>query len=381
MKKRIISTVFFCLILTLHNPLEAHTGTGVDLHEFVRGSGFIFKGQVTNVEYKHSEAVPLLDPNGLPIVEDGNTIYVHGSNMPHTFVTCAVVQIYKGDAPPFPLPTEVTLRFEGGPDPNEDTFLLVPDVPLFDPCDRDFLFVKGNDPALCPLYNWSRGRFRILNNPNDPNSTNMIYNEYGQQIRLVADAGEDPNFIILGAVQDINDVLTHTMGSIELAIGSSDDEGEEADPNTLVWPGDHATENAFEAFIAQVVSEECGQVNPKDCGIEFVSHDPNQSFYGIELTPAEPNDLPETEPDSPRPWLDDLDANQLAVIREHERIEVELFTVTGNPVLPETPCELKIFYEGPLAGDISGPQGKPDCCVNLYDLAALCAVWLECNYP
>ncbi len=147
-------------------------------------------------------------------------------------------------------------------------------------------------------------------------------------------------------------------------------------------PGVRATESEFGAFIARVVEDECGTLTPEECGVEFESPDPNMPFFGIELTPVEPNFLPETEIIHSRPWLDDLDPNQLGAILEQERIERELFELTGgNPVLPETPCELQILNEGPLLGDISGPDGKPDCYVNLFDVVATARMWLKCNNP
>jgi hypothetical protein len=111
----------------------------------------------------------------------------------------------------------------------------------------------------------------------------------------------------------------------------------------------------------------------------LVSQDPNAPFFGIELRVAEPNDLPETATVYTRPWLDGIDPDELAAILEEERIEAELFT--GNPVLPETPCELQIFYEGRLIGDVSGPDGVPDCYIDFYDAAVWFAAWLECNHP
>ncbi|MBW8018053.1 MAG: hypothetical protein FVQ82_17940, partial [Planctomycetes bacterium] len=301
--------------------------------------------------------------------------------MAHTFVTFSVEQIFKGS-----LSTrdpKVVLRFEGGesdvPDPCEvgpggeplyTSFLTVSGVPLFDVNDRDFLFVKGNTPTPCLLYNWAGGRFRILDDPNEPTSINMIYNEYGQQVRLISGAlGGEPNGFILGDVQQIPDVLSNTIGHVELLKVYDDGEGEE-DPNDVndvpVLPGEHATESDFGAFIARVVLDECGTgVPPGDCGIEFVSPDPNLPFYGIELTDDEPNDVEEPEPVFTRPWLDDLDPNHLAVILEQERVEKGLFELTdSNPVLPETPCEFQILYDGPLIGDVSGPEGKPDCHVD-----------------
>ncbi|MBW8015539.1 MAG: hypothetical protein FVQ82_05070 [Planctomycetes bacterium] len=391
MSRTIVTILLLSLIFLAPSPVLGDVTSGIDMGEYVRNSGLIFKGRVTKVEYKNSEPVPLLDSTGTQVYENGNPVYVDGSNLPHTFVTFDVEQIYKGSlATRVP---EVVLRFEGGqsdvPDSNEvgpagepvyNDFFLVSGVPLFDVNDRDFLFVKGNTPTPCFLYRWARGRFRILDDPNVPASINVIYNEYGQQVRLTSELGGDPNGIVMGDVQNIPDVLTHTMGSMELSNVFVNDGVEEVDPDIPILPGVHATESEFGAFITRVVLEECGTgVPPKDCGVELVSHDPNAPFYGIELRAVEPNDLPETEMVYTRPWLDGIDPSELAEILEQERIEAELFT--GNPVLPETPCELQIFYEGRLIGDVSGPQGKPDCYVDLFDIAAMAGIWLECNHP
>ena len=39
------------------------------------------------------------------------------------------------------------------------------------------------------------------------------------------------------------------------------------------------------------------------------------------------------------------------------------------------------IYTQSLAGDISGPSGVPDCHVDLYDLALMSQLWLECTDP
>ncbi len=272
----------FAFVLFVCPPAGADVDSELDMAEYVRNSGLIFKGKVTKVEYKNSVADPKLDPFGQPVYEDGNPVYVDGSNMPHTFVTFSVEQLLKGT-----LSTrvpEVILRFEGGesdvPDPCVvgpggepiyTSFLTVSDVPLFDVNDRDFLFVKGNTPTPCLLYKWAGGRFRILDDPNEPTSINMIYNEYGQQVRLISGAlGGEPNGIIMGDVQQIADVLSHTMGHFELLKVFDDGESEE-EPNDIndvpVLPGAHATESDFGAFIARVVEEECGTGVPPGRGI------------------------------------------------------------------------------------------------------------------
>jgi hypothetical protein len=394
MEKKVIPMVLFYLVLTLPNHLKAHVTPEFDMSEYVRNSGFIFKGRVAEIVYRNSEAVPVLDATGEPVYEEGQPVYVDGSNLPHTFVTYQIEEIYKGSVPRFT--DYLTLRFEGGqsevPDPCEvgpggepvyNDFLLVTDVPLFDFNDRDFLFVKGNEDTHCPLYNWARGRFRILDDPNDPVSTNMIYNEFGQQWRLLSESGGDPNGVILGEVQEIDAVLTHTMGQMELVDVYVDSGTEEEDPDIPLLPGEHATESAFAAYLTQVVQEECGTaVPPEDCGVEMINLDPNLPFHGMVFTPLEPNDVEEPESVFPRPWLDRLDPNALDVILEQERLESELFALSGgNPVLPETPCEFQMLFDGALIGDISGPEGIPDCYVNLFDVAALARVWLDCNNP
>jgi len=44
-------------------------------------------------------------------------------------------------------------------------------------------------------------------------------------------------------------------------------------------------------------------------------------------------------------------------------------------------CEKAIAEGYRMDGDISGPEGKPDCYVNLYDFAAMASDWLRCNNP
>ena len=34
-----------------------------------------------------------------------------------------------------------------------------------------------------------------------------------------------------------------------------------------------------------------------------------------------------------------------------------------------------------MVGDLSGPEGTPDCAINFYDLAVIAASWLQCNDP
>jgi hypothetical protein len=113
-----------------------------------------------------------------------------------------------------------------------------------------------------------------------------------------------------------------------------------------------------------------------------ISADINDPFMGLELVPASPNEPNEPETEPPRPWLDLLTPEERAEILEAERVELELLALTGgDPVLPETPCDFQILEDGPLAGDLSGPQGKPDCRVDFWDFDVMAGNWMECNDP
>jgi len=56
--------------------------------------------------------------------------------------------------------------------------------------------------------------------------------------------------------------------------------------------------------------------------------------------------------------------------------------MVGEAVTIENPTCQDVIDNGLLiTGDISGPDGTPDCYVNLYDIAALACNWLYCNNP
>lgn len=167
--------------------------------------------------------MPLLDPaTGQQVIdEEGNPVYVDGSDMPHTFVTYAIEQIYKG-FPPRTNPTQLMLRFEGGQSdkvsPLGRAYLLGESYPLFDLGDRDILFVKGNAQSPCPLTDCHSGRFRVLTDPNDP-IPNLIFSELGMEIRYIIPAagGRVAAWqIVFGPQRLLPQITTHTMGEIEL---------------------------------------------------------------------------------------------------------------------------------------------------------------------
>jgi len=110
--------------------------------------------------------------------------------------------------------------------------------------------------------------------------------------------------------------------------------------------------------------------------------DIRQDFQAVQAVAAEvpPNPIEPAEP--PRPWLADLPADERRAILESEFEETQLMALSrGNPVLPENECEQRLLLSGPLEGDISGPEGKPDCHVDFFDFAALATNWLDCNDP
>ncbi len=58
-------------------------------------------------------------------------------------------------------PTQVTLRFIGGPD-GQGRFLSVEGVPMFQPGDEDVLFVRSNGEDGCAVVMCEFGRYRIF---------------------------------------------------------------------------------------------------------------------------------------------------------------------------------------------------------------------------
>lgn len=393
MNKRLFVILCMCLVTFVSTNVRAHVDPGVDIDEYVQNSGLIFKGIVTEVAYKNSEGIPLLDATGQPVLEDGEPVYVDGSNLPHTFVTFLSETVYKGSTGN--RTGLVTLRFEGGqsdvPDPEQSAsagetvysdYMVVTDVPLFDVGDRDILFVKGNEASACPLYNWSKGRFRLLNSPDDPLGANSVFTEFGQEVRLVSAVGA-AEFAILGDVLEMPQVHTHMMGQMELENVYVDDGNEETSPEIFEPLGVRASEQAFEALLTGIIQGQCGTVDPASCGVEIINADPSAPFEGLRLNAVAIGPTSEEPPtEFPRPWLDLLNEEDRNEVLESDRLETELFELSGgNPVLPETPCQFRLLRDGPLPGDISGPAGVPDCYVNLYDVAALASVWLECNNP
>ena len=389
----------YAIVLFACPLVQGHTDPAVDIRGFVRDAGFIFKGQVINIAYRNSEAIPLLDETGAPVFdESGAPLYEDGSNISHTFVTYQIDETYKGMGPSGPVggpaDSNVTLRFLGGQSQNDSNdYLLVSTIPLFDVNDRDFLFVNGNTERNCPLSEWFDSRFRILTDPEDSNvpPIEKIYNEFGLEVLYIPDRNGELNHLELGPFHSLIETSTHDMGDyiLEKVTVNEDNEfslpGANDVPEVSVLGGAQLTESQFGTYLTQLVLDECGAAAPEDCGSEVVSADVNLVFTAIPIPVGEPNTISLEEVEYDRPWLDVLDPNLKADIVEDERIEHELLKLTrGNPVLPTTACELYILKYGAMVGDVSGPQGKPDCEINFFDIGAVANNWLnvgEVGFP
>ena len=154
----------------------------VSPQQLVREAELIFEGVVTAVEYRLSDVAA---PDHVAL--------------PHTFVTFAIAQSFKGGTV---TGHSITLRFRGGPDGNGKV-MMIPGIPLFDVGDRDILSVRGNGAHPCPLVGWEQGRFRLINGD--------VYTERGQEV-LSTDGGE----FVLGSHHALEEVVTHNLAGTML---------------------------------------------------------------------------------------------------------------------------------------------------------------------
>lgn len=376
-----------CFYLVMLGPGSRFTLASEEdeaFRESVRLAELIFKGQVLSVEYRNSKPVPLLDPNTHEPVIDPNTgepILVDGSDLPHTFVTYRIDDIYKGKVPiGSPDPCNVTLRVQGGlympHDPNNAEILWVSDTPRFDTGDRDILLVRGNTAVICPLAGWADGRFRLVTDPND--SIVKVYSENGQ--RILRWETDDPNLPVTarrGPYQDIPSVNYYRVGPYGFTHVRSESQGEIIGEEANDWEG-HFTEGQFVAFLVSYIQtvhtpEELESVPP------IRSADITKPFVAPALRPAEEEPAAEEAPrQMERPWLDELSAEERMAVLEQEDEEARLLTLTGgNPVLPKTDAEIKRLRFGGPAADLNGPSGKPDLKIDLLDFASFAESWLQ----
>ena len=217
LNKHVRSLVAAGALLTTLSPVHAATIDPVSPRELVEDAQLILQGVVTNVEYKNSEAT---SPGQV--------------RLPHTFVTFAIEQTFKGSAANG---GHITLRFEGGPD-GTGKAMLIPGMPMFDIGDRDILFVSHNRNLPCPLVGWEQGRFRVLNG--------AVYTEQGQEVGVTA--GEQ---LALGAYHALPEVVTHDLGGTTLTFEEAETAGKPALPEQAQRLG----AASFTQFIKNIVQK------------------------------------------------------------------------------------------------------------------------------
>ena len=126
------------LLLVLTSALPVSTGHGssvlkIAMDEMLTGSELIFEGRVLSVESKQT-----------------------GPKQIHTFVTCEINDIIKGE---YPAQT-ITLRFLGGTVGN--LTMAVSDIQIPRDGERGVYFVESLDRnQVHPLYGWSQGHFTV----------------------------------------------------------------------------------------------------------------------------------------------------------------------------------------------------------------------------
>lgn len=125
----------FCLLLGLATIARATSVIAPTFRELVAEADCIVRGTVTAVEAR-AVATPR-----------GNAIY--------TYVTFAVAQCVKGNAP-----GTITLTLLGGTIGQQR--LAIAGMPQFEIGDREILFVQGNGRQFCPFVGLHHGRYRVL---------------------------------------------------------------------------------------------------------------------------------------------------------------------------------------------------------------------------
>lgn len=135
--------------------LATSVGEEPTLDAYVRKADLVFRGVAEDIQYVMSA------PGG-----------AEGNSVPYTFVTFRVDSVMKG----VPGGPKVTLRFLGGVDPSDGSFMSTDQTPLFDRGDEDILFATRSSGSLTPLVQNKHGRFRVL--------ADQIYTDDGQEVMI-----------------------------------------------------------------------------------------------------------------------------------------------------------------------------------------------------
>ncbi|MGH7821468.1 MAG: hypothetical protein ACREQ9_17020 [Candidatus Binatia bacterium] len=150
----------------------------VGAHDLVKRTELIFEGVVSDLQYRVSD------------VESKDDVA-----LPHTFVTFEIEKTFKGSSAAGRV---ITLRFEGGPDPERDEILVVHGVPRFDLGERAVVFVEKNSASTCPVTGWEQGRFRVVDG--------YVFAEGGQEVWLTTS-----NQLVFGKTVLLDEMLTHVV--------------------------------------------------------------------------------------------------------------------------------------------------------------------------
>lgn len=271
----------------------------------------VFKGKVTDIAYKNSEA-----------------------GIPHTFVTYTISEVISGDYSDRTL----TLRFEGGID-EKGLAYLVSNLPTFDVGDEDILFVKGNGEMPCPLAGCTKGRIRII--------SGVLQDEHG----YVLHSDSATEYVTIGDRIPSTAVDTYSLGNAVFTMVHPKTEitpakGKEKPPTKATPPRltekaikdktkSHAANKAkANGSVATVITGEPKKLNA----------DINMSFKGLAYDQL--SEIPSGKAQ--------MVATQAIVMSPEEEFEVrqrEIDTATNNTAFPE----LK-FYGNP--DDL--PQAHPN---------------------
>lgn len=203
------------------------------------------------------------------------------ARVPYTFVTYRISDVLRGQAPG--AGDTITLRFIGGLDTRDDTFMAPTITPTIEAGDEDIMFVTGNTELLVPLVGDLAGRFRIVEN--------QVYSEMGYAV-VPGNAGD----IDVGEQYRLQEVetLTFQNGAVLRM---------QFDSNIRQLPSNAMTADTFQ-FLVRSAANQAGPARP------VVSADATIPVAAPNMTPAPP---PAITPDQGAPAPDDAaDAEEAA---------------------------------------------------------------------
>ncbi|HQH71285.1 MAG TPA: hypothetical protein PK360_04320 [bacterium] len=172
-KNRVLLIFILSFMIVPQNLHSSNLYPVMDRH-LVKEAELIFVGQVIAIQYKSSTPRIRLEPA-----------------IPHTFVTCAIKQVLKGQSAGRDV---ITLRFEGGPSELKPSLVYeVEGIPIFQVGDEGVFYVRKNGNQMCPLVGWQQGFMRL--------SQGEVYTYEGEELIL----NDDPLYASRLHPLDIHD--------------------------------------------------------------------------------------------------------------------------------------------------------------------------------